>query len=245
MGSQSTVHKTSVWGLGSVWKRFSGKANSEEYRLFLCEMTHVRVVKQWKLEKSACVTSHGITLSPSHRLLLLSPLVPSLTMKPLCLNHLSCFTTSLIYCYGIRQPNSLWFRVTTLYYLLVILSFGVGLLWGDSSAGLTWGHACRCYHLESQTELEHPEWHHLHARTSAGIAGTVGSWLGISFSVSLRFSKQNRWISWHSDPWPPKHKSRSFQALLRLFNSAVFHWLKHITSQPRLKKRNRFFFIIT
>lgn len=118
---------------------------------------------------------------------LLSPLVPSLTMKPLCLNHLSCFTTSLIYCYGIHSLTVCGLGSQH----CIICSWFCHLEWGSAgwlSAGLTWGHGCRCYHLESQTELEHPEWHHLHARTSAGIAGTVGSWLGISFSVSLQVS---------------------------------------------------------
>lgn len=177
-------------------------------------MTHVRVVKQWKLEKSACDKSHGATLLPSHRRLLLSPLVPSLTMKPLCLDHLSCFTMSLIYCYEIRHPNSLWFRVTTLYYLLMILSFE----WGSAGWLFRWSDLGSCVQVLSSgvsnwagTSRMTP----FTSRASAGMAGTAESWLGISLSLSPSFSKQIRLVSWYGDPWPPKAQKQKLPGLLK------------------------------
>lgn len=185
-------------------------------------MTHVRVVKQWKLEKSACVTSHGITLSPSHRLLLLSPLVPSLTMKPLCLNHLSCFTTSLIYCYGIRQPNSLWFRVTTLYYLLVILSFE----WGSAGWLFCWSDLGSCMQVLSSGVSNWAGTSRMTSFTCTNLSwDSWNSWelagnflLSVSLQVSPSRIDEFHGIVTHG---PPKHKSRSFQALLRLMPRIV------------------------
>lgn len=66
------------------------------------------------------------------------------------------------------------------------------------------------------------------------------------FSLSPSLSKQNRWISWHGDPWPLKAQKQKLPAPLKAHawnshsaNSVVFHWLKHITFQPRLKKKKQ------
>jgi hypothetical protein len=107
MGSPSAWSQTSVWGLGRSGKYSRVVPNPVGYRLFsLCSDTcQCGETVETGREREPSVKSHGATLLPQLRRLLLSALCSTITMKPLSSDYASCLTISVIYCYEI---NILW-----------------------------------------------------------------------------------------------------------------------------------------
>lgn len=203
--------RTSVWGLGRSGKDSRVKLNSEGYRLFPLWSDTCQCCETVETGKECLVSS--LTESsrcPRHRHLLLPPRHPSVTMKPLCSDCFSSFTASVIDCWEINHTDSVWLRVTTFYYLLMIMSLG----WGSAGWFFCWSCLGSLMQVLSSGVSN---WAETFRVTSLGCMNLIWDsmnswgWLGISLSPS-RIDELYDMVTHGS----PNHKSRNCQAFLRL-----------------------------